>query len=113
MTTHRTPAGRLNRTIQITDPNPVQDAGGQPIPNRTPNVFATQHAEIMSVTGGEKVRGMMMEAEATDLLRIRYTPGIKPTFVILLDDRVLNILSVRDPDGRRFDHYITCKENTS
>jgi head-tail adaptor len=112
MTYRTVRAGPKQRYITITDSRTVPDSSGQPLSGK-PRLVCEAYAEVLSVAGGEKVRGLMIEAEATDLLKITYRDGLKPTMTVHLGSRTLNILSARDPDGRQVELFVTCKEDTA
>lgn len=70
-------------------------------------------AAYQGVSGGEVVRGLQMEANATGLFRVLSTPrtrSIKPRMRILMDERKMNIISVVDRDGANRELYIQVQE---
>lgn len=74
------------------------------------------YATYRGVSGGEVVRGRQIEADATGLLEILYTPTTKqinPQMRIRLEGRTLNIVSAIDPDGRKRELMVQVKEQAN
>ena len=77
------------------------------------NTLENVPAMYRGVSGGEVIRGMQIEANATGLFRILSTTrtrAIKPRMRIRMDSRKMNILSVIDKDGDQRELWITVKE---
>jgi head-tail adaptor len=109
----KTTAGQLNHLCDICDPNPAQEADGYPQEAVKPKVmWQDVWAEILSVGGGEKVRGIQIEAGIDSLVTIRWRAGVKPTYYFAerKTNRRLNIVKASDPDGRRVWLNCQCKE---
>ena len=64
-------------------------------------------AEIRTVTGGERIRGMTVEANVTTLVRIVFREDVTVLNRILHGSRILNIERATDVDGTRM--YLTCQ----
>jgi SPP1 family predicted phage head-tail adaptor len=103
-------AGRLVHLITIYQPTSAQSPDGQPVASKTPAVFAQVHAEFLEVAGGERVRGQTMQADTTALFTVHYLAGVKPTMTIAHDGRTFQILSARDPAGRKISLVIQAKD---
>ena len=75
-------------------------------------------AQIQGVGGGEKVRGVMIEAGITSLVTVRWRADIKPSMRLVYQSnlagvRVLNISRAIDPDGRKTELMLLCEENVN
>lgn len=111
----RLPAGRLFQRIkieQIDDPTAV-DAAGQPS-----RVWVTLPgaeslpAEVVSVAGGEKLRGRQVAAETTVVATVRYRSGIDATQRVVYESGTYGIVRAHDPYGDRREMRIEMKQAT-
>ena len=114
-------AGEYRKRITIqqntgtvsTDPN---DLGALAVATK-PVVRAW--AKISNTKGKEYELGLQVVGESSDVVEMRYQPGIEPKMqVIYTDDRTgvtrtLDINNVTDPDERHIKLYLFCTEPTS
>lgn len=104
-------AGSLRHRITIQTPTATQDAAGQPVLTWSTFGGTTQiPAKVESVTGGERIRGKQVAAEATIVFTIRCISGVTTQMRVLYDSRTLGIVRVSDPYGDRRELRIECKE---
>jgi SPP1 family predicted phage head-tail adaptor len=104
-------AGSLRHRITIQEATLTQDAHGQPIASwGTLAGGRNLPARVDSVEGGERIRGRQVAAEATTLFTTRYLRGITPQMRVTYQGRTLPIVRVSDPDGKRLELRIECKE---
>lgn len=75
--------------------------------------FASEWCEVLSVGGGERVRGVQIEAGIDTVVAMRFRNDLDPTMQIVHDGRSLNIVRASDPDGRRRELIVQCKELVS
>jgi SPP1 family predicted phage head-tail adaptor len=105
-------AGKMNSWVRVRRPVTADDGqGGQivtgwtssnPIPAETLPIDARERA----IAGG-------VQLDASYSLSVRYQSGIEPTYRLERLDppgRELEILGVRDPDGRKRWLEVECKE---
>lgn len=73
------------------------------------------NARIMPVGGNERLRGAQVEAGITHLVEIGYRPYLNSSMRVLADNRtrVLNCVSVIDPDERKRRLILNCVEGVS
>lgn len=94
----------------ITNGQPTYETAGDWDPV---NGLTEVPAYYQGVSGGEILRGMQMQADATGLFRILSTTrtrDIRPRMRIVMDSRTYNILSVIDRDGIQREMWIQTKE---
>ena len=103
-------AGTLRNRVDIEEPTDGTDGNPEP-------TFSVMEggldvpAEILYVSGGERVRGQQMEATATALVTIRWRSGVTARHRFDVGGEKLNILRVYDPDnGRRVRLVCQCSE---
>jgi SPP1 family predicted phage head-tail adaptor len=110
-------AGARRRTITVQEHDGTL-LNGQPTYNvaadwDTLSDLATVPAAYTGVSGGEVIRGLQIEANATGLFKILSTTRtrtIKPIMRIQMDGRNMNILSITDMDGDQRELWIQVKE---
>lgn len=103
--------GKLYHAVTIQAPTNTRDADGQPIPSWAAITDGTDvPAEVLQVSGGERIRGRQMEAEATVLVTIRYRASVTPQCRIVHGSRELYIVRIDENRGRREWLEIQCGE---
>ena len=105
-------AGKLRQRVTIEQPDGSEDAYGSPT-----NTFEAWKKNvqvgIVSVAGGEAFRGMKVDATTTHAVTMRWIDGLTTAMRFDWDGRKLEILQIMEPDGRRREFNVTCKELTS
>ena len=69
-------------------------------------------AKVEERGGGERVEGERLAAKARLRVTIRYRSGITTEMRVMRDGKALNILSLRDPDGRKRFLLLDCEERS-
>lgn len=102
--------GRLRERITIQTENVTRDASGQEL--KTWDDVATVWANVTPGASSERFLASAGQrvAEVTHTVRLRYRAGITPKMRLAWETRVLEILSVVDPDGRLRTTILLCKE---
>jgi len=72
--------------------------------------LATVWAEKANKTSREFYLSQKINSEVTDLFICRYLAGVKSEMQVVFDGHTYDIISAIDPDGRRIELHITCKE---
>lgn len=103
-------AGDYRHLVTIQQPVETTDDLGQPV--TTWSNVATVHAAVEPLEGRELFAAQAVRAETTTRVRIRYRSGITPKHRLVYAGRVLNILSVIDPDERHREIVLLCSEVT-
>lgn len=101
-------AGPLRDRITIQSFTESQSSSGAAV--LTWSDVVTVWAEVRAATGYERFRTGTEIAQISHMIRIRYRAGVTPKNRILVDDRIFDITSVGDPDGRRIELMIWCTE---
>lgn len=101
--------GKLRHRVTIQSPAEAQDAGTGQVTLTWPT-FATVWASIEGGGGREFVSAALQQADATDVVEIRYISGVTPRMRIVYGSRTLEILSAQDSDGRRRRLLLMCRE---
>lgn len=100
-------AGRMRHLVRIEKRTSVQDATGEP--ELVWEILAERRAELVASTGRE-VFSQGREGRVPTLFRMRFLDGVLPQMRLLYDERVFNILSAVDPDGRGAELLVTTEE---
>ncbi|AEE98030.1 phage head closure protein [Mahella australiensis] len=102
-------AGELRHRITIQEAISAQDKAGQPI--EAWQDVVTVWAKIEDLNGREYLAAKQVPAnEVTTRITIRWRDGIKPTMRIITEQRIFDIQSIIDPDGRKQQLELMCKE---
>ena len=105
-------SGKLRQSVTIEQPDGAEDAFGGPT-----NTFEAWKKNvrvgIVSVSGGEAFRGLKVDATTTHAVTMRWIDGLTTAMRFNWGGRLLNILQILEPDGRRREFNVTCKELTS
>lgn len=74
--------------------------------------LSNEPAEVIETSGGETLRGLQVDANATHLVRTRFRPTAigDETHRFVWGSRTLNVINVRDIDGRRRELWWQCRE---
>lgn len=98
----------LRQQIVIETPTATRDtAGGQILSWAT---FATVRAAKKHNYSREFYAAQKINSEITDLYTIRYRTGINAKMRGICDGKTYDILGANDPDGRRREIYLLCRE---
>lgn len=102
--------GRLRERLTIQQQSVTRDASGEQLIAWTE--VATVWGQVSPGASNERFLASAGQrvAEVTHTARIRYRSGITPKMRILWETRVLEIISVVDPDGRLRTTILLCKE---
>lgn len=105
-----TSAGAMREVVRLQNQTTVQDGTGQP--RLVWGELATRRAEMTQTPGTETTAGPGRVARVPTEFRIRYPRefAVTPKLRLVHRDRVFNIISASDPDGRRVDMVLTCEE---
>lgn len=103
-------AGRLRERITIQQQSVTRDASGQEL-KTWPDV-ATVWARVTPGASSERFLASAGQrvAEVTHTIHLRYRSGITPKMRVLWENRILEIISVVDPDGKLRATVLMCKE---
>lgn len=104
-------AGKLNRLITLQKRSITRDSIGNGV--ETWADHSTRWAEVITTGGSEFYAAQRLNVETTALFKIRYTTAINTLMRIKFGERLFDILSVVDPDGRRVFLNISAKERMS
>jgi len=102
--------GDLRHKITIQEKTVTEDSEG--IAAETWGDVATVWASVEDLQGREFFQAAAV-AEIIARIKIRYRPGIAPAMRVLFESRLFDIKSVIDPDGRRRELQLMCREVTS
>ena len=100
----RTTGGDLRHRVTIRKPNANQDETGQPIEDWATDggvIARNVPAAFQAVSGGERTRGIQIEAGETALFSFRYRSDVTTEMRIYKGSEAWNILRAIDPDGKR------------
>lgn len=109
-----TNAGPMRETIALQVRSETQESNGEK--KLLWSTFATRRAEKVSTAGAEQVVADQRVARVPTVFRIRYprefelTPKNRVVHRVRGRERVFDIKSVDDRDGRRVDLFLTCEE---
>ncbi len=59
----------------------------------------------------ELVNGQAVQSQISHTIKLRYLDGVTPKHQVIYRDRVLDIVSVVDPDGTRSELVMACNEH--
>lgn len=100
--------GEMRERVTLQSPSRTPDGAGGA--NVAWTSGASVWAKVEERRGQERLAGERLAAEAAFALTIRYRSGISTQMRVLWNTRVLNIVSLRDPDGRKRFLELTCEE---
>lgn len=94
----------LRHTVQIQEPQRTPDDGGGATVTWT--TMGLVWAKVVPVTGREDVQSHKRRSVISHNVIVRWRPNLSPLHRLVWTDRVLEILSVYDPGGRR--RWLVC-----
>lgn len=102
--------GRLRERVTIQQESVTRDGSGEQLKSWTE--VATVWAAVTPGASSERFLASAGQrvAEVTHTVRIRYRAGITPKMRLLWETRILEIISVVDPDGRLRTTILLCSE---
>lgn len=103
--------GRLRERVTIQSETVTRDGSGEEL--KSWGEVATVWAQVLPGASNERFLASAGQrvAEVTHTVRIRFRSGITPKMRIIWESsRILEILSVVDPDGRNSTTVLLCKE---
>ena len=100
--------GSLRHRVTIQQYGITRDDFGAEVPDWMP--LATVWASVEDLAGKEYFAAQQVNAEVSTRIRIRYRGDIKPQMRVVYGARVLDIQAVLDPEGRRRELQLMCKE---
>lgn len=103
-----TAAGSLRHRVTIESPTETQDEYGAV--SLTWSTVAVVYAEIVPLTGREKIHAEQQSSDLSHRVTVRYLSGVTPRMRVLFGARVLEVSSVRDIDERRRWTEMLCRE---
>lgn len=103
-------AGKLRKRVTIQ--TPVAATNGYMEQIVTWSTLTIVWADVRATSGAERTIGTAQQVQAaiTDQVEIRYRSDVTAKQRIKLGDRILDIESVGDPDGRRRKLVLSCRE---
>jgi SPP1 family predicted phage head-tail adaptor len=101
-------AGELNCRVTLQSATETQDDYGAPVPGWA--TTATVWGEVVDLSGREFFAAQQVNAEVSTRIRIRYRTDVTPKMRAIANGRTLEILSVLDPEGRKRELHLMCKE---
>jgi SPP1 family predicted phage head-tail adaptor len=101
-------AGELNCRVALKTATETQDDYGDVVSGWA--TIATVWGEVVDLSGREYFAAQQVNAEVTTRMRIRYLAGVTPKMRGVVNGRTLEILSVLEPEGRRRELHLMCKE---
>jgi SPP1 family predicted phage head-tail adaptor len=101
-------AGELRSRVALQTATETQDDYGAPVPSWA--TTATVWGEVVDLSGREYFAAQQVNAEVSTRIRIRYLAGVVPKMRAVANGRTFDILAVLDPDGRKRELHLMCKE---
>jgi len=76
-----------------------------------PEKFASTWASVRALAGRDLEKSQQVVAEVTHKIVMRYLPGVLAKMLVQLPDgRIFIIQAVLDPDERKIEMWLMCKE---
>jgi SPP1 family predicted phage head-tail adaptor len=104
------PAGRYKQRITIQDPARLKNSTGEVESVWTEH--SSRWAEVRELSGSERYIDPVVMETASHQVKMRYEPGITQDMRILYDGKTLDIRSIIDPDERKRELVLICRETT-
>lgn len=101
-------AGQLRDRVTLQEVTETRDSFGAVV--EAWSDVATVWAEVADLSGREYFDAQQTNAELKTRIRIRYRSGVVPKMRAVFGSRVFDIESVIDPDSRRRELHLMCKE---
>jgi SPP1 family predicted phage head-tail adaptor len=103
-----TSAGAMNICITLLLADQQRTPDGEFLPWEK---FASTWASIRAMTGRDLEKAQQVVAEVTHKVVIRYMPGVLAKMLVQLPDgRIFLIQAIMDPDERKVELWLLCKE---
>lgn len=103
-------AGKLDKRITIQQKAITRDSDGAEIV--TWQAFMAVWAAVIPVSGREYVQLKALESEQTTRVIMRHRPGVVPAMRVLVADRTLDIIDVREIAMARRTLELMCRDIT-
>lgn len=100
--------GELNERICFLRRTDKQDEIGQDIQEF--EEYKTVWAAVKPLRGREYWEAKKIQSEEIYKIKIRYLKQITPDMVVKYKNRILEIISISDVNGKKFELEIQCKE---
>lgn len=101
-------AGRMRDVVRIEQRAEDQDAAGEP--RLSWNLLYERRAEVVRSPGGEVEANQQRQGRVPTTFKLRYLPDLEPGMRLICREKVYDIKSAIDPDGRRRETLITAEE---
>lgn len=102
-------AGRMRDRVTLRKWTPTNDASWGPQPGWTDS--ATFWASVETVAATEKFAQQGVQTQVSHRVRLRHRADVTSKDRLVYRGRVLDILGIHDPDGRKRELLIEAKEN--
>ncbi len=104
-------AGKLRKRVTIQTPTGAVDAFGEQTSTWT--TLATVWGEPQNEGGAEGTEGARMQADVTEVISIRYYPGLTltPGMRLVIGTRYLDVVSVVNVEERGVEWLLSCRES--
>lgn len=104
-------AGRMRHRVTIRRPLRERDSHGQMVATGQHTTLSERRsAEVVSIAATEVLVGDQVRGIATHRVFTRWLSGVTNEDQVVWGDRTLNVLSARDPSGRRRLLILDCLE---
>jgi len=101
-------AGSLRARITFQKQAAIRDEYGEP--EHTWSDVVTVWGSVKGLRSDEKLAALQIQGEATHEITIRYRMDITPDMRAVCGTRIFDITPPVDPDGRKCELRILCKE---
>ena len=101
-------AGQLRHMVTVQEKTRVSDGMGAA--TETWSTFADVWAGIWPITAGEQIDNQQIEHQLTHRVQIRYLADLKSSMRVLFGSRILEIVSIINPDERNQRLDLLCTE---
>ncbi len=100
--------GRLRHQVTVQQATHAQDAYGAT--TETWSTYVQAWAGVEPIRGTERFEAAKNQAQADTKIVMRYRSGITPAMRVLFGSRIFDIQSVIEPNTRRRELHLMCKE---
>lgn len=101
-------AGAMRHQVRIEQRTTLQQESGEPRDFWL--LFAERRAERVVLSAREAQAQQQQAGRALTLFRLRYLDGVLPAMRLVSNEKLYDIKSAVDPDGRGAELLITCEE---
>ena len=105
-----TTAGRLRQRVTLEAPPEPQDTDAYGDPNDIWVAVADVAAEVEELGGTRLIAAQQLTADATYTVTVRWRPGVTPRMRLNYGGKLLNVLSVQNPDSLKIWLVMHCGE---